>query len=398
MLRKLIGTVICAGLGGGVCLAVDVTGVYSGAGNGQNLTISLRNDGDLVRGQVAIGGGSVPLVGREANGMIQGIWRNSAGADVPFVAAVKDGAMQIQTNGVTYALSRDSAANQTPQADPLAARPANPLAGQAAPASIAQAPVADVAQLQVRQGKCLQFAVPQGWQTNDTTNGVDAASPDGITSMSHTFLRGVGRSSPDQCYEWTYRMLANYGVSNVRVVSVKEVGPNSKLWDLEYLCRGRPAHGMYQATVTPGPNGYFADMVSIQSSQEMFQQYMPTLVAMAKSVRVTDNGTFVDNAKQDASIMERNRIVADTQRQIGDIIINGERERSAVRDQMALRYSDTLRDVNRYTDSSGRQYTAPLNAVRAFKNADGTTSYSTNNYSPAPAGSTELNPYTYRAH
>jgi hypothetical protein len=372
-----------------MCLAVDVSGVYSGANNGQNVTVTLTTQDGMIHGQVSVGSGTLPLVGREMNGTIQGIWRDGEGHEIPFVAAAGPDGLQLQTNGVTYALAKGGA-SQTP------VQQNQQWAPEAAPVNATAVDAVDASQLQIRQGQSLQCAVPAGWQFSATNNGVDTSSPDGINQMSHIFLRGVGRCTPEMWMQRSVQSWARFGITNIQVVSTKDINPQTKLYEMNYMKGGRQLHAMVQAGVQQGPGGFMAELIVIQSAPETFEQYKPLLITMAKSVRVTDANAFADGGKFNAEIQKRNQIVAQTQQEIGDMLINGERARSAMRDRANLGASDTLRDQTRWTDAGGQEYTAPLDAVRAFKHADGTVSYTNSVTTPTPSGASELNAYNYR--
>jgi hypothetical protein len=139
-----------------------------------------------------------------------------------------------------------------------------------------------------------------------------------------------------------------------------------------------------------------AEMVSIQTAPESFQQNLPTLIAIAKSVRVLDNGAFCDNRIINGEIQKRQEIRTQTAQDIAAIRQSEYEYQSRARDQRNLGASDTLRDQTRFDDGSGNQYTGPLQAQRMFKHSDGSVSYSTNNYDPVPSDATELTPHSYR--
>lgn len=198
MFKKIFS--VCAGVvfSSGLALAVDVSGVYSGESNGQNVSITLNSQDGVVRGQVAVGGGgTLPLVGREMNGQIQGIWRNVNGQDVPFAAVAGPDGLQLQTNGMTYSLSRGGSSQGVSPLEPRTGGRFAPATEQADPVAGGNGAATGQLQLQTRQGRVMQADIPAGWSFSDTTNGIDTSAPDGITWVSHIWLRGVGRCNPD---------------------------------------------------------------------------------------------------------------------------------------------------------------------------------------------------------
>jgi len=136
--------------------------------------------------------------------------------------------------------------------------------------------------------------------------------------------------------------------------------------------------------------------VLVRTAPESFQQRLPQLVAIAKSVRVTDSNAFCDNGKINGEIQKRYAIQAKSAADIAAIRESSNAYRSHVQDQMSLQNSDYIRDQTRFNDGNGNQYTAPLQAQRVFKHNDGTMTYSTNSYDPVPSDATELNNYQYK--
>jgi hypothetical protein len=342
-----------------------------------------------------VGGGMLPLAGREMNGQIQGTWRTANGLDIPFAASVGPNGLVLQTNGVTYSLDRGGSSG-TPSPANLPARGQFAPSAQPSPVAANIPAAAPAVQLGTRQGRVMQADIPAGWSFSDTTNGIDTSAPDGISYVSHTWLRGVGRCNPDMYLNRSMQMWPQWGMTDVKLISAKDVSGQSRVYEMEYNFHGRPAHAKVQVTVSPAPESYMAEMVIIQTAPENFEQYQPTLIAMAKSVRVMDANAFCDNGKINGEIRKRYEIRTQTAQEVAAIQNAGYEYRNHVQEQMFLQDSDTRRDQTRFDGSGGNQYTAPLQAQRAFRHADGTVTYSTNNYDPVPSDATELTPHAYR--
>ncbi len=392
MFRKLFTA--CAGvvLTAGFAFAGNVDGVYTCSNNGQNISVTLNSDGSNVTGQVSVNGSNLPLRGRESNGKIQGVWRNAKGQTIPFVAAEGANGLQLQTAGVTYNLSRNGNGAQ-PVAQP-AAQSAPQMMDNTSAAAVPTSSTNTI-QLQMYQGRCLQVQVPAGWTCHDSNAGVDAASPDNSIWVSRLFLRAMGRATPDMMVQRQAASWGRFGITNVQVVSQKNLSASSKQYELTFTFHGQPARGLIVESIQQGPNGFMSDMTILQATADKYEQCLPLMGAIAKSVRVTDSNTFVDNGKLNALAVKRTEIATKSAQDVGDIIINGENARSQVRDRTNLGADDTLRDVTRFQDPEGNQYTGPLHATRAFKHQDGTVTYTGDVTAPVPSDATEIPQFNY---
>jgi hypothetical protein len=371
-----------------MALAVDVSGTYSG----QNVSVVLSSDGGMVRGEVAVNGRTLPLVGHESNGSIQGVWRTPDGQDVPFAATAGPDGIQLQTNGMTYSLARgqgNTGGSINPQAGGQMA-----AAEQVDPQPVTNAGGEAVQlELETRQGRVMQCAIPAGWTFSESTNGVDVSTPNGRLQMSHTYLRTMGRSNPDLFLQTTLRQMAQWGVANVQITSCSELSPQSKLYELQYTVRGQPVRAKFQVTIRPGPEGFTAEVVRVQTAPELFDRFLPLLITMAKSVRVLDGNAFCANAQMNGEIVKQNNIRTQSIHDVAAIRSAGVAHQNQVRDEINQSSDDYIRSQSRFDDKGGNQYTAPLAAERMFKHSDGTVTYSTNFSDPVPPGAVELTPH-----
>ena len=91
--------------------------------------------------------------------------------------------------------------------------------------------------LQLRQGNCFTYAVPEGWQSTDSTNGVDIMSPDGKAYVFLSlFQRGRGHQTP----EGFLRLFASMGRVRDLTVTSDQPGLPAPLFPvtriIEYTC------------------------------------------------------------------------------------------------------------------------------------------------------------------
>jgi len=259
----------------------------------------------------------------------------------------------------------------------------------------ASAALAEQPQFEIRQGQSLQCAVPAGWSFSSTNNGIDSSAPDGVTWVSRVFLRGGGQMTPDGFTRMMANAWPNYGITNVQLVSQKNLAANTKLYEMNYSFRGQPAHCVIQTTVNGNGFGYLADMTFLQSSQQGFQQMLPTMITMAKSVQVTNGNAFADAGKFNAEAQKRQQIVANSQRDIGNTITSNYENQQRSQDAISLQRSDTMRDQTRFDGTDGQQYVGSLDTTRAFEHQDGTVTGTNDVTMPVPSDATELQQHNY---
>ena len=145
----------------------------------------------------------------------------------------------------------------------------------------------------MRQGRYFSYAVPVGWQSDESTNGVDLGNPDGSEAVNFVGLEGSpGSSSPRQQIEKLGQML------KVRfVISETRPRPFQNGFDTaEFLFsfvdqKGRSCLGWAWSVVNNSFGRNNAYMEIAWATAEVWPRDQQFLVATARLVNVTNPGS-----------------------------------------------------------------------------------------------------------
>ncbi len=383
----------------GTAAFADVSGTYLANTEQGPITIELHPDQGHLAGTLTGNGKSLPVMAGEFGDRVNGVVE-CEGRPVAFTATLQGTSLNLNTNGVTYRFEKTgAAAANRPAAGPVevrgpitAAGPIqpqsndNPLAvptPQNQPLQPAQ-PAAQ--QAGVQQGQYFRFAVPAGWQHEETPNGVDLVGPDGITAASHALIRGQGNMTAQQ---FTQLLLQSLGqkISNLRIVSSQEVpgqaGP-CLVTEGTYITAGKPAHGLMIVTVSSNAGSYFVDALVIQAPEESWKQNVQMLMNIAQSVTPANADQAPRNAGpirpgnnyNSAPAINRNQPVDDAS------LRNGYESRNQSMDRVIQRQNDALRGHQSSNTPAGFDGRNPN--VWANNNGPMTGSNSRSHNSPDP--------------
>lgn len=153
--------------------------------------------------------------------------------------------------------------------------------------------------LEYRQGRAFAYAVPQGWRVNESDNGIEIVSPDGVTAVVGSIVLGAaGQASPEQYLRGN---LARVGQPDARFVSVQPAedwpGPAPGLvWkgietEIESRQNGRPIHIRATSHVLQDAGQYSAIVTGAQSPSEEWESVKDWLPRVRDSIRLT-NGSI----------------------------------------------------------------------------------------------------------
>lgn len=153
--------------------------------------------------------------------------------------------------------------------------------------------------LEYRQGRAFAYAVPQGWRVNESDNGIEIVSPDGVTAVVGSIVLGAaGQASPER---YLRDNLARVGQPDARFVSVRPAedwpGPAPGfVWkgieaEIESRQNGRPIHIRATSHVLQGAGQYSAIVTGAQSPSEEWEAVKDWLPRVRDSIRLT-NGSI----------------------------------------------------------------------------------------------------------
>ncbi len=150
--------------------------------------------------------------------------------------------------------------------------------------------------LAVQQGRYFRYAMPQGWQANETRNGVDMIAPDRVTTASFALLvGGYGQPSPA---EFLQMMLASSpDFQDVRLRNSRSLpgyaAGGGMQWqiaevELSYQFRGVFTHAHYTVGVLPQWGQYSAFVRGYQAPESDWSKARYWLPAIAETVVITN--------------------------------------------------------------------------------------------------------------
>lgn len=147
----------------------------------------------------------------------------------------------------------------------------------------------------VHEGNCFRYAMPSGWKSNETMNGVDMTSPDEKTVVSFALLiSAFGETTPKQFIQQTLQMI---GILDAKVVSENALPDQPGIYgmpwkiieqELRYTYKGTSVKGKITCGVQSGWGRYSVGFTICQAPEESWDKDKFWLVAMANSIVVTN--------------------------------------------------------------------------------------------------------------
>jgi hypothetical protein len=217
--------------------------------------------------------------------------------------------------------------------------------------------------LEVSQGRYFRWAMPRGWQVNETISGVDLGSPDGLTrATANILLRAFGFVKPAP---FLMRILPSVpGLTDLRCISAtalpeQPAGALRSPWRVEELelafrYYGYASRGTCVCGVSSSFASYDAFVLGYHSLAERFDLERFWLARIARSVAITDPRSVAGN---DQLIPPKNRPLDNSA-----LIESWQRNRLS-NDHIAKAWQEGMMGYERVKDAeTGRIYEAPLEA------------------------------------
>jgi hypothetical protein len=305
MLKQILTACAAVVLSGSISLAGDLSATFTGQGNGQSVTVTLQSRGGEVHGTVATGGANFPLVGRESDGSVEGIWRAPNGQDVPFLARTNGSELQLQTNGATYSLSTST--NQDASHTAPAVIRSDREDSRARPNAVPQqqAVAQAVGNVEMCQSQVFAFPVPQGWQHNESPNAVFVYTPDASATIGFTGMERINTGTPIQFLH--FMMEKVHDIPLTQVLDCKPIEyPGGTGIECAWLTRranGSVCKSWARCVVVQGygSNGY---ILLASAPADRFDASFATLKALAEKIQITNGDAGFD--RQNALAVQRN--------------------------------------------------------------------------------------------
>jgi hypothetical protein len=212
--------------------------------------------------------------------------------------------------------------------------------------------------LRVQQGQYFKWSMPEGWRSNETTNGVDIASPDGRAGATSCLLVNTpGTTTPRGFVEG---FLPRCGATNLHFINSKDLPDQmyagspmkTQQMELTYDVNGTPYHSLMTCAVATGWNNYTAFLQGAGSVPDDWDKVKTWLPAVAESVAITNPQQV---AMQDKIILPKNRPLDDTS------IMAAYQTRAASQDRLSQKWEETTLGYERMKDpSTGQMYDMPF--------------------------------------
>jgi hypothetical protein len=261
---------------------------YGGEYQGAPVLLELFGLGSTFGGVFTLNGQSFPLTGRlsAAANVLEGTWQYN-GQAVPFQSTLGGETMTLATDGVQMQLRRRAGgvaaspvAPFEPQPQPQPLPQASPP-GSALPTSPAAGKVHDI------DGNAFHYAVPAGWQAQESDRSVLVASPDGAQAFGLVLMPNVRVNSPDELMR---AMFEGMGVRDLKVLDAKpQTDGDAQVLVANVAFGGRdgqPRQAMMRVTLGRTANGGNLGIVSFVScTAQGFDSAAPGLISLVKQIR-----------------------------------------------------------------------------------------------------------------
>jgi hypothetical protein len=238
----------------------------------------------------------------------------------------------------------------------------NPLAG-AQTAADAEAALLAVNRpsFRVQQGQYFRWSAPDGWKSNETTNGVDIASPDGHLMATSCLVPGATGQSTPRAFVETF--LPKAGAQNLNIVQIQDLpdqninGMPTKISQMEITytdSAGAQYHGLCTCAIAQDQNAYNAFLQGSGAAAAQWDQVKTWLPAVAGSVQITNP----------AQVAMRDRLVMPTNRPLYDqSVMAAWNKRAAAQANNGRRFEETTLGYQRMKDpATGQMYDMPFEA------------------------------------
>lgn len=230
--------------------------------------------------------------------------------------------------------------------------PSAGLPAQAAPA------------VEMRTGRVFRYAVPQGWNASESSNGVSVTAPDkSASAFSIQLVNSRGSQTPAGFVSMMMSM--DKRISNPRVVSVQSQpdipGVGGRPYKVAvvrvlFACNGMPMEGEFTSAVTCGWGFWSGVMHGYQTLVPMFESSRTFLNALATNVGVVNTQSL---CMQDQVLRPRN-ISFD---EMYGSYHRAWQQRQKVYDRLSQQQQEVTMGYERMADPwTGRMYDMPYHA------------------------------------
>ncbi|HSV14896.1 MAG TPA: hypothetical protein VLI90_11590 [Tepidisphaeraceae bacterium] len=286
------------------------------------------------------------------------------GADNPLVAPATP-----QGTDASNPLGESAMSNAGNDANsPLASATTPPSGVSSTPPAPPPVPVAPAyvrPTLRVQQGQYFRWSQPEGWRSNETTNGVDVISPDGRAGATSCLLVNTPGTTNPQGFVQGF--LPRCGAKNIQITAVRDLPDQmyagapmkTQQMELTYDVNGTAYHGLMTCAVVTGFNNYTAFLQGAASVPEDWDKVKTWLPAIAENVSITNPQQV---AMQDKIILPKNRPLDDTS------VMSAYQTRAASQDRMSQKWEETALGYERMKDpGTGQMYDMPFEAFDAAR-------------------------------
>lgn len=216
--------------------------------------------------------------------------------------------------------------------------------------------------LQTQQGQYFRWAMPQGWTSNETSNGVDLLAPDGITLVSSALLHGgFGNLSPRDFL----LMIMQQVNPTAQIEDARPLPSQPGIWGpwlaedfaLSAVHQGTPVRMRATVGLSSGYGRYSASMTLYQAPAGTWEQAKLWLPAVAQAITATNAPGL---AGQNQVMLPRNNPLDNSG------LIESWREKGLSEDRIAQGQREGTMGYTRQGDpDTGQSYELPLEAYDA---------------------------------
>lgn len=217
--------------------------------------------------------------------------------------------------------------------------------------------------LEAQQGRYFRWAVPIGWQSSETTNGVTLTSPDGITSVMFAILmRSHGLITPKDFLVMLLQRLPGYGdiqVGAIRNLPNQPSGIPGTVWkvieaEVSYTVEGKAVAGAWTSATNEYYGIYDAMLMGYHAPKAEWPQVRLFLSEMAGGITITNTRGVAGN---DKLIPVKNHPLDNSG------LIETWRQKGLSEDRIRKATGEGIRGYERVKDpKSGQIYEMPLEA------------------------------------